>query len=71
MSHNPSLTNSFVPADHIYNIYLYQWMLSLNFLFQNPELEARIQKLKAAEEEREYRRMTKNVDATVRIEVLI
>ena len=46
-------------------------MLSLNFLFQNPELEARIQKLKVAEEEREYRRMTKNVDATVRIEVLI
>lgn len=30
---------------------------------RNPELEARIQKLKAEQEEREYRKMTKNVDS--------
>lgn len=29
---------------------------------RNPELEARIQKLKAEQEEREYKKMTKNVD---------
>ena len=29
---------------------------------RNPELEARIQKLKAEQAEREYKRMTENVD---------
>lgn len=34
-------------------------------LFQDPELEARIQRLKALEANREYQRMTQNVDVSV------
>ena len=34
-------------------------------LFQNPELEARIQKLKAEQENRRYASMVKNVNMTV------
>ncbi|KAK7088105.1 transmembrane protein 199-like [Littorina saxatilis] len=36
---------------------------------RDPELEVRIKKLKVAEEEREYRRMTKNVDLSVKHEI--
>ena len=35
--------------------------------FQNPELEARIQKLKIAEENAEYKRITRNVDRSVSV----
>lgn len=38
----------------------------LKFFFRNPELEARVQRLKKEQEDREYRAMTKNVD-TVRM----
>ncbi|KAL8564403.1 hypothetical protein ACOMHN_057425 [Nucella lapillus] len=36
---------------------------------RDPGLDARVEKLKRAEEEREYRRMTKNVDPAVKQEV--
>ncbi|XP_076452763.1 vacuolar ATPase assembly protein VMA12-like [Babylonia areolata] len=42
---------------------------AVTFPPRDPELEARVQKLRAAEEEREYRRMTHNVDPSVKQEV--
>ena len=37
----------------------------LYFLLQNPELEARVQKLKLEEQNREYAKMVRNVDPQV------
>lgn len=34
----------------------------MDFLFQNPELEARIQRLKAQQANREYKEMVRSVD---------
>jgi hypothetical protein len=42
-----------------------QYILQIPFFFQDPELEARVQRLKAEAEAREYRRMTENVDCAV------
>jgi hypothetical protein len=41
------------------------YILQIPFFFQDPELEARVQRLKAEAEAREYRRMTENVDCAV------
>ncbi len=52
------------------NVHLYKMMENCDIILpelkvepRNPELEARIQKLKLLEEERKYKAMTKNVDS--------
>ena len=42
-------------------------MSSLISFFQNPELEARLEKLRAQQANKEYQEMTKNVDLNVSV----
>ncbi len=44
--------------------YAFQYWLLVR-IFQSPELEARLEKLKAQQANRDYKEMTKNVDLTV------
>ena len=41
--------------------------MSSDFFFQNPELEARLEKLRAQQANKEYQEMTKNVDLNVSV----
>ena len=52
---------------YMYNVCCYENGKISNGLFQNPELEARIQKLKAEQENRQYADMVKNVNNKVSV----